>query len=200
MVRGIIRNNKQMKIKQKIMLLAILSAGLTVRAQDIPPPNPSLVINIVSGYSVVFNFDEMIEYKDGILNGGQATFIRVGSIWDWKLQFSADQTIFYGENNPANQMELNNVGVVVISTGTNLDNGTNIINYAKTAPVALANTDITLLTKGTNTNKGFGVRNAFTLNWEMGTKRGNMNNQSLLQQMIVSDTYSINIILTLSAF
>ncbi len=182
------------------MLLAILSAGLTVRAQDIPPPNPSLVINIVSGYSVVFNFDEMIEYKDGILNGGQATFIRVGSIWDWKLQFSADQTIFYGENNPANQMELNNVGVVVISTGTNLDNGTNIINYAKTAPVALANTDITLLTKGTNTNKGFGVRNAFTLNWEMGTKRGNMNNQSLLQQMIVSDTYSINIILTLSAF
>ena len=97
-------------------------------------------------------------------------------------------------------MELNNVGVVVISTGTNLDNGTNIINYAKTAPVALANTDITLLTKGTNTNKGFGVRNVFTLNWEMGTKRGNMNNQSLLQQMIVSDTYSINIILTLSAF
>lgn len=189
-----------MKIKQIIMLLVIISAGLTIRAQDIPPPNPSLVINIVSGYSVVFNFDEMIEYKDGILNGGQSTFIRVGSIWDWKLQFSADQTIFYGENNPANQMELNNVGVVVISTGTNLDNGTNIVNYAKTAPIALANTDITLLTKGTNTNKGFGVRNAFTLNWEMGTKRGNMNNQSLLQQMIASDTYSINIILTLSAF
>lgn len=189
-----------MQIKQSLILLILISVSLNLRAQDIPPPNPSLVINIVSGYSVVFNFDEMIEYKDGILNGGQSTFIRVGAIWDWKLQFSADQSIFYGENNPANQMELNNVGVVVISTGTNLDNGTNIINYAKTAPIALENTDIILLTKGTNTNKGFGLRNAFTLNWEMGTKRGNMNNQSLLQQMIVSDTYTINIILTLSVY
>lgn len=189
-----------MQIKQSLILLLITTISLNLRAQDIPPPNPSLVINIVSGYSVVFNFDEMIEYKDGILNGGQSTFIRVGAIWDWKLQFSADQSIFYGENNPANQMELNNVGVVVISTGTNLDNGTNLINYAKTAPIALENADIILLTKGTTTNKGFGLRNTFTLNWEMGTKRGNMNNQSLLQQMIASDTYSINIMLTLSVY
>lgn len=189
-----------MKSKLSLILLLLFIVTLNLRAQDIPPPNPSLVINIVSGYSVIFNFDEMTEYKDGILNGGQSTFIRVGAIWDWKLQFSADQSIFYGENNPANQMELNNVGVVVISTGTNLDNGTNIINFAKTAPIALENTDIILLTKGTDTNKGFGVRNAFTLNWEMGTKRGNMNNQSLLQQMIASDTYYINIILTLSVY
>ncbi len=189
-----------MQIKQSLIILILGAVSLNLRAQDIPPPNPSLVINIVSGYSVVFNFDEMIEYKDGILNGGQSTFIRVGSIFDWKLQFASDQVIFYGENDPSNQMELNNVGVVVVSTGTNLDNGSNIINYAKTAPIALEASDITLLTKGTDTNKGFGVRNAFTLNWEMGTKRGNMNNQSLLQQMIASDTYTLNIILTLSVY
>jgi len=189
-----------MRIKISLILLILATVTIKIPAQDIPPPNPSLVINIVSGYSIVFNFDEMTEYKDGILNGGQSTFIRVGAIWDWKLQFAADQTIFYGENNPANQMELNNIGVVIVSTGTNLDNGSNIINYAKTAPIALESSEVTILTKGTGTNRGFGLRNAFTLNWEMGTKRGNMNNQSLLQQMIASDTYTLNIVLTLSLY
>ncbi len=181
-----------------IVLWVLLAAK--VQSQDIPPPNPGLVINIVSGYSVSFNFDEMTEYKNGIMNGGQSTFIRVGAIMDWKLQLSADQSIFYGENDPSNQMELNNVGVVVVSTGTNQDDGSNIINYAKTAPVALDDVATTLLTKGSSSNKGYGIRNAFTLNWEMGTKRGNMNNQSLLEQKIASDTYTVNIILTLTPY
>ncbi len=180
------------------ILLVLLSSE--AKSQDIPPPNPGLVINIVSGYSVSFNFDEMSEYENGILNGGQSTFIRIGAIMDWKLQFSADQSIFYGENNPANQMELNNVGVVVVSTGTNQDDGSNIINYAKTAPIALDDTEVTLLTKGSGSNRGYGIKNAFTLNWEMGTKRGNMNNQSLLEQMIAADTYTVNITLTLSPY
>ncbi len=171
-----------------------------INAQDIPPPNPSMIINIVSGQSVSFNFDEIAEYKNGIMNSGQSTFIRVGAIMDWKLQFSADQTMFYGSDNPSNQMELNNVGVVIISTGTNLDNGSNIINYAQSAPIALESSDITILTKGTASNKGYGIRNAFTLNWEMGTQRGNMNNQSILEQFINEDTYTINIILTLTPY
>lgn len=184
-----------MKISTLILLL-LITIGLV--GQDIPPPNPSMVINIVTGYSVSFNFDEMTEYKDGILNQGQSTFIRIGAVMDWKLQFNADQTIFYGTNDPSNQMELNNVGVVVVSTGTHLDDGTNIINYAKTAPMALESNPVTLMTVGSLSNKGYGIRNSFTLNWEMGTKRGNMNNQSILDQMIKQDTYTLNIILTLT--
>jgi len=176
--------------------LVILLSHL--HSQDIPPPNPSLTINIVSGYSVMFLFDNLDKFKDGIMNGGQSTFIRVGSVTDWQLQFKADQSIFYGDNDPGSQMELNNVGLTVISTGTNLDDGSNIINYAKTVPIALDATDVTILTKGTLTNKGFGVANAFTLNWEMGTRRGNMNNQSMLEQLLNPDTYSLNIVLTLS--
>ena len=187
-----------MKTKLSLILLLLCITVAKAKSQDIPPPNPSLIINIISGYSIDFIFDEMLEYKDGILNGGQSTFIRIGAVMDWKLQLSAYQTIFYGENNPANQMELNNVGLVIISTGTNMDDGSNIVNYAKTAPIALDNNEITILDKGTNTNKGYGIRNAFTLNWEMGTQRGNMNNQSILDQMIATDTYTINIILTLS--
>ncbi len=187
-----------MKTIQLLCLLFLLTLTTNLSAQDIPPPNPSLIINIISGYSVDFIFDEMSEYENGILNGGQSTFIRIGAVMDWKLQFSADQSIFYGLNNSTNQMELNNVGLVILSTGSNQDDGSNIINYAKDAPIALESSDVTILDKGSTTNKGYGIRNAFTFNWEMGTKRGNMNNQSLLEQMIASDTYTVNIILTLS--
>jgi hypothetical protein len=183
-----------------ILFLLVIAQLNNISAQDIPPPNPSLVINIISGYSINFVFDEIDEYKNGILNGGQSTFIRVGAVTDWKLQFNADQSIFYGSNSPANQMELNNVGLVVVSTGTNKDDGTNIINYAKASPLALSNGAITLLTKGFLTNKGYGINNAFTLNWEMGTKRGNMNNLSMLEQLLAADTYNLNVVLTLSVF
>lgn len=169
-----------------------------LRAQDIPPPNPSITVSIVSGNTVQFDFNEIDEYKNGILNGGQSTFIRIGSVTNWSLTFKADQTMFYGNDNPANQMELNNVGVTVISTGTNLDDGSNIINYAKNVPLALDDSEVTLMTNGTLSNKGYGIRNAFTLNWEMGTRRGNMNNASLLEQMLNPDTYMLNIILTVT--
>lgn len=180
-----------------ISLLLILGNGC-LKAQDIPPPNPGLVLNIVSGYSVEFVFDEIDEYLYGIMGGGQATYIRVGAIYDWKLMFNADQLEFTGTNDPGHTMELNNVGVMVTSTGTNQDDGTNLINYAKTVPVALESNEVTLLTRGNQTNKGYGIENSFILNWEMGTMRGNMNNISMLEQHLAADIYTINIILTLS--
>jgi hypothetical protein len=184
-----------------LSILVLLCLGANpLKSQDIPPPNPGLVINIVSGYSIEFVFDEIDEYINGIMNAGQTTFIRVGAIYDWKLQFKADQVMFYGTNDPAHQMELNNVGVTVSSIGTNQDDGSNIINNAKLAPIALESTDITLLTKGTMTNKGYGIENSFTLDWEMGTRNGNMNQVRMLDQLLSPDTYTLNIILTLSVY
>lgn len=189
-----------MKSWRNILILMITMTSAGIKAQDIPPPNPGLVINIVSGYSIEFVFDEIDEYIYGIGNAGQSTFIRIGAIYDWKLQFKADQIMFYGTNDPSNQMQLNNVGVVVTSLGTNQDDGSNIVNNAKTAPVALESTDVTLLTKGTLSNKGYGIENTFTLNWEMGTQNGNMNMVRMLDQNLGADTYTLNIILTLSVY
>ena len=182
-----------------LALLLFLSAG-SLKSQDIPPPNPGLVINIVSGYSIEFVFDEFDEYVNGIPNSGQSTFIRIGAIYDWKLQFKASQLIFTGLNDATHQMELNNVGVQVDSQGTNQDDGSNIINYAQTVPLALESNDITLLTKGALSNKGYHYENQFYLNWEMGTRNGNMNNESLLEQIIPNDTYTLIIYLTLSLY
>jgi hypothetical protein len=187
------------KIFCLILLLFILGSN-NLHSQDIPPPNPGLVINIVSGYSIEFVFDEFDEYVNGISNAGQSTFVRIGAIYDWKLQFKADQDMFYGTNDPANQMELNNAGLMISSIGTNQDDGSNLINYAKFAPVALDNTDITLITKGTLTNKGYGIENSFTFDWEMGTRNGNMNPTRMLDQILQPDTYTVNVVLTLSVY
>jgi hypothetical protein len=189
-----------MKHIQTCLALVLLLCAGHIKSQDIPPPNPGLVINIVTGYSILFVFDEVSEYQNGIMGGGQSTFIRIGSIYDWKLQFKADQPIFYGTGNPSNQMELNNVGLIVVSVGSNQDDGSNIINYAKTVPVALESNDVTILTKGALSNKGYGTRNSFSLDWEMGTMRGNMKSESMLEQMLPADSYTLNIILTLSVY
>ena len=187
-----------MKINILAAMLILLFSGHRAQAQDIPPPNPDLVINILSGQSIVFTFDTMDKYKDGILGGGQSTFIRIGSIYDWKLDFKADQIMFYGTGNPANTIHLDNVGVIVVSTGTNLDDGSNTTNNAKFLPLALSSTDVNLMTVGSGTNKGYAIRNSFTLNWEMGTRRGNMNPQRMLDQNLAADTYTLNVVLTLS--
>jgi hypothetical protein len=188
-------------MKQKLALLALLliSGAGSLKSQDIPPPNPGLYINILAGQSIEFVFDEMSEYINGIPNAGQSTFIRIGAIWDWKLQFKADEIIFYGTD-PTHVMELNNVGLVVESTGTNQDDGSNIINNAKFSPVALESNDVTILTKGNQSNKGYALENSFTLKWEMGTRLGNMNPNRMLDQNLSPDIYTLNIILTLSVY
>jgi len=188
-------------MKHFIIIFAIISAFASPKkmlAQDIPPPNPDLAINIVTGQSIVFVFDEISEYINGIMGGGQSTYIRVLSTGNWELYFKADQVIFYGSGNPSNTLQLNNVGLVVVSTGSNLDDGSNIVNYAQTLPLALESTDVRLLGKGTGSNKGGGLRNSFSFDWEMGTRRNNMNPLQMLEQNLAADTYNLNIVLTLT--
>lgn len=189
-------------MKQIIVYLAlILFLGIEgLKSQDIPPPNPGLVISIVYGQSIQFDFNDIDDYIYGIPNSGQSTFIRIGAIYDWKLQFRADQLMFYGTNDASHLMELNNVGVRVEAQGNNLDDGSNIINYAKMAPLALESNDVTLLTKGVLSNKGYHYENQFYLNWEMGTRNGNMNQIRMLDQLLANDTYTLTITLTLSVY
>jgi hypothetical protein len=189
-------------VKQILILLTlILFLGTSsVKSQDIPPPNPGLVISVVYGQVIQFDFNDIGDYINGIQNSGQSTFIRIGAIYDWKLQFKADQLMFYGTNDASHQMELNNVGVRVESQGTNLDDGSNIINYAKLAPIALESDDVTLMTKGVLSNKGYHYENQFYLNWEMGTRNGNMNQLRMLDQALSPDDYTLTIILTLSVY
>jgi hypothetical protein len=184
------------------MFLLLLS-NIPLRSQDIPPPNPGLVLNIVSGSIIEFTFDEIVEYKDGILNGGQ-TYIRIGAIYDWKLQISANELTFIGT--AGNTMELNNLGLTINSIGTNTEFNGHLVNNA-TVPVGVTynpSSPYTLLTKGVMTNKGYGIENTFTLDWSMGIMQGTMNTTSLFDQMVqgtlLSDDYTVTVTLTLSVY
>jgi len=183
-----------------LALLLVLGAG-SLKSQDIPPPNPGLALNLVSDNIIEFTFDEFIEYQNGI-NAGQSTFIRIGAIYDWKLQFNADELTFIGVL-PGSTMALNNLGVTISSIGTNTEFNGHITNLA-TVPIGLESGYVTLLTPGTLTNKGYHYENRFTLNWEMGTMLGTMNGVSMLDQMISglikADDYTVNVILTLSVY
>ncbi|HEY9113523.1 MAG TPA: hypothetical protein VIN10_02410 [Bacteroidales bacterium] len=197
-MKKIVHKRLSLRILCILMLLVAIHSPKLISAQDIPPPNPELDINILSGNDILFVFDEISEYKNGIMNAGQITYIRIGSITKWQLTFKADQIMFYGNVNPAHQMELNNVGVVVVSTGTNQDDGIATVNYAKASPLCLESNDVLLLNPGTGTNRGYGIKNAFSLFWEMGTKRGNMNTISMLEQNLAPDMYTVTITLTLT--
>ena len=184
------------------LLVLLLSLSLSsLKAQDpIPPPNPGLVLNIVAGHSFDFTFDEITEYQDGITNGGP-TYIRIGAIYDWKLQFNADQLTFISPT--GNTMELNNLGVTISSTGTNTEFNGHLTNDA-TVAVGLEYDPVTLLTPGVLTNKGYGIENSFILYWHMGIAQGTMNPSSIFDQMVSgvleADDYTVTVILTLSVY
>jgi hypothetical protein len=190
------------------ILLFILTANACLKSQDIPPPNPSLALNIVSNAIIDFDFDEFDKFVYGIGSGspytGPSTFIRILAIYDWKLQFSADQPTFVAVS--GNTMDLDNLGVTISSTGTNTEFNGHITNNA-TVPVGLTYnlTDApVLLTKGSLTNKGGGIENSFVLYWHMGIMQGTMNPQSMLDQMtegyLEADDYTVTVVLTLSVY
>jgi hypothetical protein len=184
-----------------IILLLICLCGPKLRAQDIPPPNPGLAINITQGWNIQFVFDEFDEYVNGIPNTGQDTYVRIGAILDWKLEMMADADMLYGID-PSHTMELNNIGVVVDCMGTNqcsINSNLNIQNNTLVGPLALDDQAVTLLQSGTLGNKGYQAENHFILHWEMGTRQPGMHPNSILEQMLAPDTYSVIVNLILSA-
>lgn len=162
------------------------------------PNNPGLSLNIMTGGSIEFNFDEISDFLNGIQDGNQNSEIRVGALGNWKLEFKTNSAQFEGTHS-GNYMPLNNLGVKVVSTGTNHDDGSNLINHAKSLPLALDDQPVLLLEPGNDGNRGYGVRNAFSLLWEMGTRNGNMNNLTLIEQAIQPDRYELTIEFTLTS-
>lgn len=178
-----------------ILGFMLFCCNIKINAQ---PNNPNISLNIKSGENIVFNFNTLNELKNGIVNAGHDTYIRVGCANNWDLSFRTNDSEFSGTNNPTNVMPLNNIGVKIVSTGNNLDDGSNIVNNAKFNALALSNSDVILLTKGILKNAGFGIKNSFVFRWEAGTKSGNMNNTSVFDQYIPADSYTTTIVITLS--
>jgi len=138
---------------------------------------------------IVFDFTTLNEYKEG-LGGYQGDYASAGSVSstaNWMLGYKAQGDFLHTDGSTT--MPLNNAGVTVEFTGSNP-----IENYASADPQALSLSEVTLLEyDGINSNAGDGVDNEFVVYWEMGTKAGDMNEESLFEQNLKKGSYRTNV-------
>lgn len=183
-----------------MLLFAQFGFGQAVADQAVIPVsvtlNSILRLTIVSGGNIQFVVNTIDEYTDGITTSArhQTTF-NVASSRDFSVRLNAETATFFGTDNPANTMTLNNVGY-------QCDDDSNGGTFpADGAMVALTNNDAApaYLIGGAlvadQRPAGGSVANQFIIQWELGTQNGGMVGSSLLDQSINPDNYVVNVFL-----
>ncbi len=152
--------------------------------------NSSMVLSIDND-ELLFEFTTLEQFTSGIesslasqINGS------VSATCNWSLAIRSTEPSL-NHSDGINTMPLDLVGYTVSLTGNYGPD--RITNYAASDPIALNTNGTTVLTKGTKTNAGSSTSNAFSVNWEMGTTNGNMNNVSVLEGDYKKGQYSTNI-------
>ena len=131
----------------------------------------------VDANEVIFNFNSMANYTDGVGAGDDITLTGdVESTSDWQLTVEANgpTLIHQGDNNYT--IPINQIGLWADMDGTSAGNTSDPISSI----VPLTEAAITLFTTEVDeSNAGTSAANEFTVYWQMGTKAGSMNQTSL---------------------
>jgi hypothetical protein len=195
--------------------------------------NQVLRMTITNGGNIEFVFNSIDDYRDGLsadvtasgsantlaAEGFYQTDFTISSSTRWKLAYGSEQATFIGTDNPANILELNNVGFDLINAGTHTfeaaatAKGNTVGASLFSAPTDNAN-DVSALQAypvdliednddATISNAGDATENSFSLLWRCGTTEGTttpMNTESLLNQQPSPnpDRYVTNVIFELS--
>lgn len=134
---------------------------------------------------VSFDFNSMDDYKNGV---GARSPIRTSASVDgniaWKVDFSASRELTSQDG--IHTIKLDNVGLSVDIIKSN-----GLILSVPTEPQKLAQLQRTLFSARKPVNGR--VKVEFDLLWEMGTRRGTMNQVDLLEQNLTGGTYSTNV-------
>ncbi|TKG96471.1 hypothetical protein EYV94_04260 [Puteibacter caeruleilacunae] len=150
--------------------------------------NSTLILS-VDKHPITFNFDSEDQYEKGI-GGKKNELTSSGSVLattNWKLSCKATSQLIHEDG--ITTLPLNNLGVRAEMTGD-----TPIRNLSQNSAIALALQETTILDyDGIHSNANDDQSNAFKLYWEMGTKSGNMNKQSIMEQDLKKGSYSTQI-------
>ena len=154
--------------------------------------NTSLYLDMGSaGYMpVTFEFSTLDDYNNGL--GGYENFdyyhmASISSTANWKFGVKAN-TSFQHEDN-STTMPLDNLGITIGWYGSNT-----IQNNAEGTPKAIASDEVVLIEQsGDISNAGNYNDNSFNIFYEMGTRQGDMNSQSLFEQDLKKGTYQVDI-------
>ena len=227
---------------RKISLAAVLlvcsfaAFGQAVKDRNVIPVavslNQVLRMTITNGGNIEFVFNTIEDYKNGIsalavsnaanpnTSGDMyKTDFTVSSSTRWALSYGTEEASFLGTDNPANTLNLNNVGFSITNRGVNtfegaaLAQGTTPAASLFSTPTANA-TQVAALQQYSvkliednnteNANAGDAADNAFTLNWRCGTaEQGTvvpMNAVKLIDQnpSPAPDRYVVNVLFDLA--
>ena len=185
-----------------ILLFSQVGFGQAVNDQAIIPVsvtlNSILRLTVVSGGNIDFVVNTIGQYTSGINNGGgdarYQTNFTVSASQDFDVTIRAEDASFLGQDNAANTMPLNNVGLDLSESGSGADPA----NWALPASVlALTNAAQNIVTGVAGAAAGGADKNNFTIRWRLGTAEGAMNGSTLLAQSLTPDRYITNVFLEL---
>jgi len=168
-----------------------------------------LRLTIDDGNGINFQFDNFNVVVS--INGNESNIITnrtsfsVSSSVRWKIIYGAEMPYLIGLYNPTNTLEINNLGFELVDVGMHsfgaegelLSNPTN--NATEVSQLEVYPTTLIEDNNGRYSNGGDDLDNSFILNWRCGTSENGMNPNSLYNQNIESDTYSVNVIIELIA-
>ncbi len=196
-------------MKKKVMMIAgILTIGFVgfsqaVKDRQVIPVavnlNQVLRMTITNGGNIEFVFNSIDDYRDG-LSGDAATSgsansaisdafyqtdFTIASSTRWSLTYGSEEVTFIGTDNPANTLDLTNVGFTLVNNGTHVfeiaggAQGTTGASSLYSAPTDNTNEvagleDYPALLiedndSGTVSNAGDNLENDFSLVWRCGT-------------------------------
>ena len=138
---------------------------------------------------VLFNFVTLDEFRKGMgkYEGEYSSKGTISSTANWNLSYRA--TGAFTHTDGVTTMPLDNVGLSAKFTGKN-----HVKNNATGTPLPLTESRTTILGHdGHQSNAGDETDNAFTIYWEMGTKKGNMNNKSIFEQDLKKGEYNTKV-------
>ncbi|MBI4946158.1 MAG: hypothetical protein HY840_07130 [Bacteroidetes bacterium] len=177
-----------------------------------------LRIHVTNGGNVEFVFNDINDYKNGIVNSAfYDSDVQVASSTDWELHMGAEDATLIGTEDPANTLALNNIGFTITWTGGNSccaagNQLSSILGVYDNSATGTANGlliftggagDLLLVDGGNVAGSGGDVTdNAFTINWECGTLIAGttpMNATSIIAQSPTPDRYVTNVFLDLEA-
>jgi hypothetical protein len=185
-----------------MLLLSQFGFGQAVNDQAIIPVsvtlNSILRLTVVSGGNIDFVVNTIDQYTSGINSGGgdarYQTNFTVSASQDFDVIIRAEDATFLGQDNAANTMPLDNVGLDLSETGSGVD-GTNWDLPTDILP--LTNGAQNIVDGVVGAAAGGADKNNFTIHWRLGTGEGTMNPSTLLAQSLTPDRYITNVFLEL---
>ncbi len=221
-----------------MLMIGVVGFSQAVKDRQVIPVavnlNQVLRMTINNGGNIEFTFNSIDEYRDGIsgdaatsgsanpaaTDGFYVTDFTVSSSTRWGINFGSEEGTFIGTDNPANTLELNNVGYTLVSNGTNTfegaggakgttvgadlfsvvtDNGNEVAGLEEYPALLLEDND-----QAATSNAGDAAENSFRLVWRCGTAEAStaptaMEAASLLNQQPspTPDRYVTNVIFEL---